>query len=319
MADALAFQNTTFNLVTRNNQPWLTMRDLVSVLYGVTKGGGQTDAPFENAEKTLRRLYERRKAEFTDKMTAVVKLPTAGGEQDTRIFSLRGAHLLAMFARTAIAVLFRKWVLDILDNQVTQPSARITTAQAQHLSELVHLVVESGRQKTLAETWARLHRKMQVNSYLELTADRFDAACQYLHGKMDDTSMAFLVQKHLPNALRLLPQPATPEKIQAAMEAANAVAARVQAHVFEQLMANGAEGWLHERFLLSFNLSCEGSVPTLRKISSDAYVSSLEQLPKYINNTMFPNTTHLARLGAAVNKRLAECLQFTEQKAIAAS
>jgi prophage antirepressor-like protein len=35
--------------------------------------------------------------------------------QKTRIFSLRGAHLLAMFARTKVAKEFRRWVLDILD------------------------------------------------------------------------------------------------------------------------------------------------------------------------------------------------------------
>lgn len=51
-------------------------------------------------------------------MTAVVKLPTAGGEQDVRIFSLRGAHLLGMFARTERAVEFRRWVLDILDREI---------------------------------------------------------------------------------------------------------------------------------------------------------------------------------------------------------
>lgn len=37
-----------------------------------------------------------------------------------RIFSLRGAHLIAMFARTQIAKEFRKWVLDILDKEVSE-------------------------------------------------------------------------------------------------------------------------------------------------------------------------------------------------------
>lgn len=35
-----------------------------------------------------------------------------------RVFSLRGAHLLAMFARTTVAKEFRRWVLDILDREV---------------------------------------------------------------------------------------------------------------------------------------------------------------------------------------------------------
>ncbi|MGC6299240.1 hypothetical protein ACMXZB_12110, partial [Pasteurella multocida] len=37
------------------------------------------------------------------------------------IFSLRGCHLIAMFARTPIAKEFRKWVLDILDRETSQP------------------------------------------------------------------------------------------------------------------------------------------------------------------------------------------------------
>ncbi|MGC6299300.1 hypothetical protein ACMXZB_12455, partial [Pasteurella multocida] len=37
------------------------------------------------------------------------------------IFSLRGCHLIAMFARTPIAKEFRKWVLDILDRETNQP------------------------------------------------------------------------------------------------------------------------------------------------------------------------------------------------------
>ncbi len=34
------------------------------------------------------------------------------------IFSLRGAHLIAMFSRTAVAIEFRRWVLDVLDKEV---------------------------------------------------------------------------------------------------------------------------------------------------------------------------------------------------------
>lgn len=88
------------------------------------------------------------------------------------------------------------------------PAATITPAQCQHLAELVDLVVESGRQKTHGETWARFHRKMKVNKYSLLHPSKFDAACEYLKGKLDDTSIAALVHKHLPDAL--LAAPAVP-------------------------------------------------------------------------------------------------------------
>lgn len=51
-------------------------------------------------------------------MTEEVKLALSGNYQKTvRIFSLRGAHLIAMFARTSLAKQFRKWVLDVLDSE----------------------------------------------------------------------------------------------------------------------------------------------------------------------------------------------------------
>ena len=193
MTNSLVFESTTFDVTDMNGQQWLRSPQIGGAL-GYAKRADSID-----------KLYKKHAAEFTDSMTALVKLPTAGGEQETRIFSLRGAHLLAMFARTAIAALFRKWVLDILDGQLSSiplqlPNVTITPAQAQHLRELVQLVVESGKQGH-GETWNRLHRKMKTNSYLMLRPDRFYEAANYLRGKIDDQSMATLIQKHLPHAV----------------------------------------------------------------------------------------------------------------------
>lgn len=166
-AAALVFESTTFNVVTRDNQLWLRGNQIASAL-------GYSDA------SSINRIYARQSSEFTDGMTGSVKLTDPQGElQETRIFSLRGAHLLAMFARTDKAALFRKWVLDILDAHVAQlnhsVTDTITTAQRQHLKELVQLVVESGKQ-TFGETWNRLHRKMKVNKYDRLRQDQFNEA-----------------------------------------------------------------------------------------------------------------------------------------------
>jgi prophage antirepressor-like protein len=85
------------------------------------EGGDQIDPEF--ASRSIRAVYERHADEFTDAMMAVIKLPTAGGEQETRIFSPRGCHALGMFARTKVAKEFRVWVLDVLDHRkVSRPS-----------------------------------------------------------------------------------------------------------------------------------------------------------------------------------------------------
>lgn len=79
---------------------------------------------------------------------------------------------------------------------------RITSAQKQHLKELVHIVVASGKQ-TYGETWARFQRKFHVERYRELPQSEFDTAVAYLKGKMDTESLAALVKKHFPQQFAL--------------------------------------------------------------------------------------------------------------------
>ena len=119
----LVFQSTTFEVVDRNGQQWLRVSQIGRAL-------GYAD------DKAIQRLYARNASEFTDGMTGVVKLTTPSGEQEVRIFSLRGAHLLGMFARTKAAADFRRWVLDILDRE-TAPAAPIGDALKASIAEAV--------------------------------------------------------------------------------------------------------------------------------------------------------------------------------------
>lgn len=101
----LSFHNTNFAYMEMGGQVWLTAAEVGQAL--------------EYADdKAVQRIYSRHADEFTAQMTGVVKLTTPSGKQDSRVFSLRGAHLVAMFARTPKAKEFRRWVLDILDREV---------------------------------------------------------------------------------------------------------------------------------------------------------------------------------------------------------
>lgn len=111
----ITFDDVELKVVDHGGQPCLTLAEIATALYG--KGGAQTDTPFE---VRVRNLYRRHADEFTPTMTAMVKMQTRGGEQDVRVFSLRGAHLLGMFARTERAKRFRRQVLDVLDNELRQ-------------------------------------------------------------------------------------------------------------------------------------------------------------------------------------------------------
>lgn len=109
MTTQLAFHNIQFNVVNHNQQICFTAPQLATAL-------AYAD------QSSVNRIYARHAEEFTTCMTASVKLTDPNGDaQDTRIFSLRGAHLIAMFARTPIAKEFRRWVLDVLDRQVGDP------------------------------------------------------------------------------------------------------------------------------------------------------------------------------------------------------
>jgi hypothetical protein len=75
---------------------------------------------YKQPRQKMAQLYENNKHEFTSSMTKEMKIKTNSGIQNTRVFSLRGVHLIAMFAKTSVAAEFRKWVLDVLENHVEE-------------------------------------------------------------------------------------------------------------------------------------------------------------------------------------------------------
>ncbi|CQI98054.1 phage antirepressor [Yersinia frederiksenii] len=102
----LTFHSTTFSYMEMAGQIWLTAAEVGQAL-------DYAD------DKAIHRIFNRHSDEFTTQMTGVVRATTPGGMQDVRVFSLRGAHLIGMFARTAKAKEFRRWVLDVLDSQIS--------------------------------------------------------------------------------------------------------------------------------------------------------------------------------------------------------
>lgn len=115
MATQLVFNNTPISIINLNNQIWFTSSELAKALN------------YSNP-KSVTTIYNRNSNEFTNKMTEVVNLTTSGNlQKSVRLFSLRGAHLIAMFANTEIARDFRKWVLDILDKEVQKNTPQPST------------------------------------------------------------------------------------------------------------------------------------------------------------------------------------------------
>lgn len=107
--NALTFHDTKITIIDRGGTPWMPGPEIGAAL------------GYEDPAASLLRVYARNKAEFTSEMTCTVKLTAQGQRRTVRVFSPRGALLLAMHANTERAVAFRAWVLDILEGKVALP------------------------------------------------------------------------------------------------------------------------------------------------------------------------------------------------------
>lgn len=135
----LVFENIEFDVVDIHNVPWLRGSQVASAL------------DYKNPRTAINELFDRNADEFTDEMTQLVELDTAGGRQQVRIFSPRGCYLLGMLARTVRAKAFRAWVLDVLEGRlVPQETGRLAVSQ-----RLAALRYRGALAKDLARTTER--------------------------------------------------------------------------------------------------------------------------------------------------------------------
>jgi len=166
---ALSFNEVNFSPVERDGQIWLTAGELARAL-GYAKANAVTQ------------VYERNQDEFNQSMTQVIDNPQSLNLR-LRIFSLRGAHLIAMFSKTAIAKQFRKWVLDVLDREVVTKQLESRQSISPEQQALLHEIVarrSQGERKIFAEMWARHNRHFKIPRYAELLAIHFSEAVHYL-------------------------------------------------------------------------------------------------------------------------------------------
>ena len=183
MSQSLCFNDFTFSPVIHDNQPWIPARQLANAL-------GYKD------ERSVHKIYERNKDEFSSMMSTVVNLTTGVMELPTRIFSLRGCHLIAMFARTPVAKAFRKWVLDVIEQygdrvpvaeqvsiDATRPSRR-TDPERKALTAIINTWVGMAPIH-YASARAQVNAHFGVTSVDALTVAQVKEAIQWVQAKID--------------------------------------------------------------------------------------------------------------------------------------
>lgn len=204
MTTSLCFNDFTFSPVTRDNQPWFKSSEIARAL-GYAR------------EDTLSRLYDRNADEFTENMTQVVEnLDTVNLTVRARIFSLRGCHLLAMFARTPVAKAFRRWVLDVIEqygdrvpvaHPVTLNDAPLSPEQRAELKLIVDskagMVPKAVQRRAYKEIWTRFNRHFHIAEYKQLPCSRMDEARDFLLSMQVHAGKA----EALPQASLVMPRP----------------------------------------------------------------------------------------------------------------
>lgn len=235
-----------------------------------------------------------------EKGSAIVRTP--GGDQKLTVINESGLYALVLRSRKPEARKFAKWVTsEVLPairktgkyERPTNPAIdydRISPAQAQDLKELVHAVVDA-KVQGFGETWARLHKKFRVNSYLELPAARFEEARDYLLGKLPEAA----------------PAPALPDmnRTRAAFDAAAQAAASVQTAVFNAVLS-GNDEWKHSRWMLAFiDDSAKAAPAYVRQMDRDSFVTTWPRLIKDVaNGECMCTSAELIEMASACMQRL---------------
>ena len=198
---SLSFHNVDFDITDIHGQPWLRGYQIGNAL------------EYSDGAVAIAKLYDRNADEFTDSMTQVIELPTAGGKQQVRVFSLRGCHLLGMLARTKVAKEFRRWVLDVLEETLLNgkisdgiKSAKTTADDRTGLRQAVAALV--GRKGIdYSSAYSMIHQRFNVEAIEDIPADKLPEAVAYVHALTLHTGLTgeVLDREPLP-----APQPALP-------------------------------------------------------------------------------------------------------------
>ncbi|WP_443825621.1 BRO-N domain-containing protein [Desulfovibrio sp.] len=190
MEMALTFNGITLSPIPHQNSPWIRSVELARAL-------GYSD------ESSVGRIYKRNAEEFTPEMTQVIEISdTVNLTVPTRIFSLRGCHLVAMFARTPVAKAFRRWVLDVLDKLDAEQHAALSSPAADDFTGTVSPLSkrtdpERKQLTAIINTWvgmAPIHyasARAQVNAHFgvtgvdKLTVEQVKEAIRWVQAKID--------------------------------------------------------------------------------------------------------------------------------------
>ena len=181
MTQALTFNDVTLTPIPHQNSLWIRSVELARAL-------GYSD------ESSVGRIYKRNEEEFTPEMTQVIEMNEAVNlTVPARIFSLRGCHLVAMFARTPVAKAFRRWVLDVLDKLDAEQRAASSSPTPDDFTGTLSI--------TPSTTEDRKPLRALVGSWAQVSGLPFTACWNQLKAAFNLANIKELPQEWIPDAL----------------------------------------------------------------------------------------------------------------------
>ena len=145
----VAFKGQNLSIINQNHQPYFSSQDVAKAL-----GYARCDK--------ITQIYNRHADEFTPDMSDTLNLRLSGNlTTTTRVFSLRGCHLLAMFSKTPVAKEFRRWVLDLIEQRnQTISKMETTTLDAKTLGGVVKRCTAAAVREEVGNAFAAQAKSM---------------------------------------------------------------------------------------------------------------------------------------------------------------
>lgn len=166
----LSFNNVNLTPFKRNGKIYFTASHLAQLL--------EYKDP-----ASVSRIYSRNKDEFTEDMTETVKMTFSGNlEKRVRIFSLLGAHLVAMFANTDVAKKCRKWILELIRKELEISSSLPNTITPEQ-QQAIQSAVQQAHHRTGLH-WQEIYRQLKsafkVAKYDQIPQSQFGNAMAFI-------------------------------------------------------------------------------------------------------------------------------------------
>lgn len=183
MEMALTFNDVTLSPISHQNNLWIRAVELAHAL-----GYAQ--------ENSVSRIYRSNSDEFTPDMTQVIEIfdgADSALSTKARIFSLRGCHLVAMFARTPVAKAFRRWVLNVLDKLDAEQHAALSSPAADDFTGTLSI--------TPSTTEDRKPLRALVGSWAQVSGLPFAACWNQLKAAFNLANIKELPQEWIPDAI----------------------------------------------------------------------------------------------------------------------